>query len=279
MFTYDFESLYKQTAVGSEDWLPVPLDKMSVYDSRTNKQQQYRMCREFMGINLRLVEKFGRSSPFRESGARETLAEVVSQVSHHLWWWTNAQPDLIDCMMLNDMAEDERERFCDARRLWRVKQWHAQGSTPIPQSKPTHEFLAMFDDRDNQYCAWACREIGSRMCEMFADNLELLRQVKNEFESRSHIDTEIVEKVIARMNRPLVGCSEITDQCELGASRIGKVLNGMGFNKYRVSGRGDNQYIWVVADIDKYDKLHGAELRKAWEAMRAPEPEPEVSFL
>lgn len=280
MFTYNFESLYKQTAEGSEEWLPLPLDKMTVYGDHLNKKVKYHMCREIMGINMKMIEKFGGQPPYNATGAKETLRELVSQVSHHMWWWTNAQPDVIDYMMLMDMDENDRELFCNARSKWKLEQWCSGAVVLVPQPKSTEAFFELLVDRDNQYHAWVCIEIGRRMCEMFSNDLELLHQVRVEYDSKTHADTEIVESILAGFNRPLVGCSEIANECDLSPQRVGKVLNSLGHNKRRVSGNGDNQYIWTLShEAQKFDKLSNVELRKAWESMRAPANEPEVSFL
>lgn len=105
---------------------------------------------------------------------------------------------------------------------------------------------------------------------------KLWERVKQESKSRNGQDGKALEKILQAHGWPLVGSTELSEMWSGSAIRAGQVMKALNYTKRRVTGSGDNQSIWVIANQDHYDKLSPKELREAWLNQSSAS---EVSFM
>ena len=95
---------------------------------------------------------------------------------------------------------------------------------------------------------------------------QIIRRVVKEYRSRTANAGLEVDILLQKFDKDLVGSTEISDNWEGSAQSAGKILSACGYDRKRVRGAGENQYIWIIRNHGKYANMKPAELRRAWEA-------------
>lgn len=102
-----------------------------------------------------------------------------------------------------------------------------------------------------------------------------LNQFMTEWKSKDGRASQQLVATLAGISKPLISASELSALSDINASRVGRLMRAHGHKRVRISSHGENQYLWIIADHDKYAAMSAKELRAAWIGFNAPV----VSFM
>lgn len=177
---------------------------------------------------------------------------------------------------LGEEALNQIKRFDDyykqtAQLSWQEQLWPGV----VPQLMDHEVFIEKFKQLDVADAKLLVENAVKQIFnQFFMSRMHLFDQIRDGHKRCKNASIEDVQRFLQMTHKPILGSSEIKDHIpHVSALSVGKSLNVLGWEKKRVWGSGDNQYLWFESD-SKYAELTPVELRKAWKQFKH-----KVSFI